>query len=102
MIMAIFEPQRQLAFALALILSAFLLFSPLLDVYGEHNHSCSSAECALCVTANALSALRDGCLIALIPCAVITAHLRICGILPTLFRAYLSASPVTLKNELLS
>ena len=100
--MAIFETKRLLAFAFALILLAFLLFSPLLDVYGEHDHSCSRAECALCVTANALSALRDGCLIALIACAVITAHLRICGILPTLFRAHLSASPVTLKNEILS
>ncbi len=100
--MAIFEPKRQLALAFALILLAFLLFSPLLDVYGEHDHSCSRAECALCVTTNAISALRDGCLVAMIACAVITAHLRICGLLPALLRSQLSTSPVTLKTEILS
>ena len=102
MIMAIWEPKRQLALALALILSAFLLFSPLLDVYGEHNHSCSPAECSLCITANAISVLRKFSLVALITYAALSAHLKPYGAIRSFTQAPHFASPVTLRTEILS
>ena len=100
--MAFFEPKRQTAFLLALLLFVFLLISPLLDVYGEHDHSCSPAECSLCITANAISILREVSLIALLTYAVLSVHLSLYGA----FRSYTQlphfASPVTLRTEILS
>ena len=100
--MAFFEPKRQTAFLLALLLFVFLLISPLLDVYGEHDHSCSPAECALCITANAISVLRKASLIALLTCAALPAILRLYEGIRIFTRIPTSASPVALKTELIS
>ena len=100
--MAFFEPKRQTAFLLALLLFVFLLISPLLDVYGEHDHSCSPAECALCITANAISVLRKASLFALLTCVAIPAILRLSEGIRIFTRIPASASPVALKTELIS
>ncbi len=100
-LMTIFRFRRAWALAFALILAAFLLFSPLLDVYGVHDHSCSANKCILCLTSGAASFLRDLCIFALFFAA---------AALPTvLFRISLGGrqtatvpSPVALKNKITS
>ena len=99
--MSFFETKRLFAIVLALLLASFFLLSPLLNVYGEHNHTCSVNRCMLCLTSGVLSVLRDIFAVSLI-CAVY-ALLAIC--LLNVRRADFSArnsTPVDLKIKITS
>ena len=99
--MNIFRFRRALALAFALILTAFLLFSPLLDVYGVHDHSCSANKCILCLASGAASLLRDLFIFALIfaAAALTTVLFRFS---PSGRRTVAVPSPVELKNKITS
>ena len=89
------------ALILALILAAFLLFSPLLDVYGAHDHSCSANKCILCLASGAVSFLRDLFFFAVISAAaVLITMLFRASVDPA--RAVTVPSPVSLKNKITS
>lgn len=61
--MAYLNIRRLFAVFLALIFVSFLILSPLIDVYGEHDHSCSSCICVLCLTSSGLSRLLETCVL---------------------------------------
>lgn len=89
------------AIIMALVILSFLFLSPLLDVYGEHDHSCSANRCILCLASNVLSFLRDISFFHLLYAG--TALISI--ILLHIFNSYLKptvSSPVSLKTKITS
>lgn len=80
--MSFFNARRLSAIVLAALLAILLPLSPLLDAYGEHNHSCSPSKCGLCNVSAVLSRLRDICAIAsaLTVCAIAAFRLICAGL----------------------
>ena len=97
--MKIFRFRRAVALAFALILTAFLLFSPLLDAYGVHDHSCSANKCILCLATGAISFLREFFIFSVIFAAAVLIKLLfrfdVCRT-----RTATSLSPVSLKIKI--
>ena len=92
--------KRASAIIMALVLLSFLFLSPLLDVYGEHDHSCSANRCILCLASNVLSFLRDISFFYLL-----CAGAALIPIISFLFSSYLKpsiSSPVSLKTKITS
>ncbi len=50
--------KRVIAILAAVMLLAFLTLSPLSELYGEHDHSCCTNDCLICLVTNALAELR--------------------------------------------
>lgn len=98
--MAVSHIKRPATFALALILVSFLLLSPLLGVYGKHDHTCSANRCALCLASGAISVLREMAFLTVTSAAVITASLLILSISQNHLTA--TNSPVLLKTKITS
>ena len=99
--MHILNAKRLSAFSLALIMASFLLLSPLIDVYGEHDHSCSPNKCINCLTSGVLSYLRDYLFLALsIAVALTVAHIS--SFFRFLNNIVITFSPVLLKTKITS
>lgn len=93
--------KRTAAMLAAVILLAFLMLSPLSELYGEHDHSCCTNHCLICFVSNALAELRISlrgvlCTIAIILFIYVCEAMRICE----LFSAF--STPVALKTKITS
>ncbi len=99
--MPISKARRVSVLALAVLLALLPVLSPLLDVYGEHDHSCSANKCILCLASGAISILRDIAFFAVISAAaaMIAVPVRLSF---NRHRAVSDTSPVLLKNKITS
>ena len=93
--------KRAAAMLAAVILLAFLMLSPIAELYCEHDHSCCTNDCLVCFVSNALAELRISlraviCTIALLIFIYVCNAMRIGEI----FTAF--ASPVALKTKITS
>lgn len=50
--------KRLFAIATAVIFLAFLLLSPITELFCEHDHSCCTKDCPACLVANAFSGMQ--------------------------------------------
>lgn len=93
--------KRTVAVTAALMLLAFLMLSPIAKLYGEHDHSCCTNDCLLCLVSNALSGLRISLRSMLCTVAIL---LFICTCEATRFGEIITSlsSPVALKTKITS
>lgn len=93
--------KRGFAIFAAIILLAFLMLSPLAKLYGEHDHSCCTNDCLICLVTNALAGLRIS-LRAMLCTAAILLFIYACEVMR--FGGLITAlsSPVTLKTKITS
>lgn len=93
--------KRAAAMLAAVILLAFLMLSPIAELYGEHDHSCCTNHCLICFVSNTLAELRISlrgvlCAIAIILFINVCEAMRTCE----LFAAF--STPVALKTKITS
>lgn len=98
--MSILQSKRRLAFILACLLAFFLIISPLLDVYGEHDHSCSANRCMLCLATAAISVVWKAVTVAVF--CTFFAFLTICPGTSCDESSGRASTPVTLRNKITS
>ena len=93
--------KRMVAAVTVVIFIIFLSLSPVAELYGEHDHSCSANDCLICLVANALSDLRTS-FGAFVCAAAIFLFIYVCeSIRLGEVRCYVS-SPVALKTKITS
>ena len=85
----------------AVMLLAFLILSPVAELYGEHDHSCCTKDCLICLVSNALAELRISlravlCTIAILLFIYVCEAMRFGGF----YTAF--SSPVALKTKITS
>ena len=93
--------KRAVAFFAALMLLVFLMLSPVAELYGEHDHSCCTSDCLICLVSNALAELRISlravlCTIAILIFIYVCEAMRFGGF----YTAF--SSPVALKTKITS
>ncbi len=93
--------KRVIAILAAVILLAFLTLSPLSELYGEHDHSCCTNDCLICLVSSALSELRIS-LRAMLCTIAILLFIYVCEAMRfgELYTAL--SSPVALKTKITS
>ena len=93
--------KRTAAMLAAVMLLAFLMLSPLSELYGEHDHSCCTNECLICLVTNALSGLRIP-LRSMICTTAILLFIYACEVMQFGVFITSSSSPVALKTKITS
>ena len=93
--------KRTFAILAAVMLLAFLMLSPLSELYGEHDHSCCTNDCLVCLVTNALSGLRISLRSMLCAIAIIL-FIHTCEAMRFGEIYTASSSPVALKTKITS
>ena len=93
--------KRGFAIFAAIVLLAFLMLSPLAELYCEHDHSCCTNECLICLVTNALSGLRIP-LRSMICTTAILLFIYACEVMQFGVFITSSSSPVALKTKITS
>ena len=101
MILSIRIYKRGVALLAAVMLLAFLILSPVAELYCEHDHSCCTKDCLICLVSNALAELRISlramlCTIAILLFIYVCETMRFGEIFTAL------SSPVALKTKITS
>ena len=92
---------RILLLILAVILLAVPIITPLIELSGAHNHTCSSARCLLCTVSDTLKAAAD--LSALLIRVLLPYVILITLGTDAASRLYLrTETPIALKTKMLS
>ena len=93
--------KRAIAMLAAVILLAFLMLSPIAELYCEHDHSCCTNHCLICFVSNTLAELRISLRGVLCAIAIIL-FIYVCEAIRTseLFAAF--PTPVALKTKITS
>ena len=86
---------------LAVILLVIPIITPLLELSGSHNHTCSAARCLLCIVSGTLRTITDLFAIlifTLLPFIILIAHSSSAA----LRSAARTDTPIALKTKILS
>ena len=97
---------RRRAWRISLLLFAFILFAipvitPLVELSGSHNHTCSTARCALCAvsgTLHGIAELSTALLFVLLPLIILYVRLAVYS----LRAGNTHETPIALKTKILS
>ena len=97
--MSFYGRKRAFAVIAVIFLLVFLVLSPMAELYGKHDHGCSTNRCLICLVSSAFSEIRIAFCVFLCSAAnflyiYVCAALRIAEILPD------SSSPVALKTKI--
>ena len=86
---------------IAVILFAVPIITPLLELSGSHNHTCSAARCLLCTVSGTLSTITD--LFAVLICTLLPFIILIIHSSSVELRsAARTDTPIVLKTKILS
>jgi hypothetical protein len=101
MILSIRIYKRGVALLAAVMLLAFLMLSPLAELYCEHDHSCCTKDCLICLVSNALAELRIS-LRAMLCTIAILLFIYVCEAMRSGGFYIAFSSPVALKTKITS
>ncbi len=94
--------KRTYAVFLAFLMIAVLVLSPVVDVTNEHSETCCGCDCLICLVANAVSLLRDIFASAFVPALAFALLVFMGNIIRDKVSALAHATPIELKNVILS
>lgn len=93
--------KRGVALLAAVMLLAFLMLSPLAELYCTHDHSCCTNDCLICLVSSALAELRMS-LRAMLCTIAILLFMYVCEAMRSGGFYIAFSSPVALKTKITS